>query len=336
MKRYGLLLLALLCTLLPAWGGAEESAYERADVWIHDSLPLVTIRVTDTGERREDSARGNRLLVSVRAQDGSLSQELAFQSAELPEPERAASLVYMDDVNFDGYQDMLLLTAAGARNVFHAVSLWNKEEGRFNPVEQNDVWDGENKCLSGESEQLELCNYELIPEKRMILSSCADGFRYRTEIAYQLEGDYGLVIQSVADVYDAGEGMIGETVLLYATGIMRCWDEQYPEEWYYGQEGVDAERLASLREVTLGSAAWGGEYMVVVHDWVNLRKQDSKESPSLVRLPVGTPVVRLSDGIGADGGWVRVWVMPGTLEPGDAQTGLTGYVWHSFLEPVSR
>ncbi len=322
--RICVLLLTLLCALAPAWGCAE-GAYEKKDVLVHDGLPPVTIRITDTGERDEESDRHNLLLVHVEAQDGSLSQEFTFWSLELPEQEG----VVLDDVNFDGYQDMVLLTALGARNVFQTVALWNRGEGRFAPVMQGVAWDAENRCLSRESEQLELCNYELIPERRAIRSDVADGYAYRTETVYAWEDDYKLAIHSVADIYDAGEALIGETVLLYDAGVTRCWDESYPEKWYYGQEGVCDERFSSIREVTLGRAAREPELMEVANvDWVNLRKQDSKASPSLAKLTAGTTVVKLADGIGTDEGWVRVWLRE--TDAGDK--GLTGYIWHSFLE----
>ncbi len=325
--RICVLLLALLVALMPVWGSAE-GVYEEKDVRIHDSLPPVTIRITDTGERDEESDRHNRLLVHVEAQDGSLSQEFAFWSLELPEHEG----VVMDDVNFDGYQDMVLLTALGARNVFQTVALWNREEGRFDPVMQSVAWDAENKCLSRESEQLELCNYVLLPERRAIQSAVADGYAYWTETVYAWEGDDELAVQSVADVYDAGESLIGETVLLFGTEIARCWDESYPEKWYYGEEGAHGERLSSIREVTQGRAAREPERMEVANvDWVNLRKQDSKASPSLAKLTAGTTVVKLADGIGPADGWVRVW-LPAA---GEEEKGLTGYIWHSFLEPCA-
>ena len=45
------------------------------------------------------------------------------------------------------------------------------------------------------------------------------------------EGAYSLEPVSIVDVYDAGEGMIGELLEQRGTGERRCWDEQYPEEW---------------------------------------------------------------------------------------------------------
>lgn len=328
--RICVLLLALLVALMPVWGCAEEGAYEEKNVRIHDGLPPVTIRITDTGERDEESDRHNLLLVHVEAQDGSLSQEFTFWSLELPEHEG----VVMDDVNFDGYQDMVLLTALGARNVFQTVALWNREEGRFAPVMQGVAWDAENRCLSQESGQLELCNYVLLPERRAIQSAVADGYAYWTETVYAWEGDDELAVQSVADVYDAGESLIGETVLLYDAGVTCCWDESYPEKWYYGEEGKGAhgERRSSIREVTQGRAAQEPELMEVANvDWVNLRRQDSKASPSLAKLTAGTTVVKLADGIGTDGGWVRVWLPAAS----DGEKGLTGYIWHSYLEPCT-
>ena len=192
------------------------------------------------------------------------------------------------------------------------------------------MWSTEEKGFTDSAAQLELCSCDLYPEQRRILSSVADGYRFRTEIVYEWEGRSGLVPKSVLDVYDAGEGMIGEMLTLYATGITRCWDVAYPEAWYHGRADISAERLASCRAMTLGRALTDPVWAEVANvSWVNLRRQDSKASPSLAKLTAGTEVQVLSKGCGADGGWIRVFLWPEGDEP-----GLTGYIWHSYLKPI--
>lgn len=323
MRIIGTLMLAAVLSVGTAF------AWERTDS-IHPSLPPVTIRVTDAG-RSGDALRENLLRAEIAATDGSFAQTIEWKSMETAAHDGAAALVMLRDVNFDGYNDLLLLTAQGARNVFHALSVYHPEEGRFMPVVQGQAWSTQEKAFSWESVQLELCNADLYPDERRLLSSVADGYRFFTEIVYEWEGRTGLVPKSVVDVYDAGEGQIGELLYLYATGITRCWDAAYPEEWYYGQEGVFQERLASYRALTLGRALSDHEWAKVAHvDWVNLRQRDSKASPSLAKLDVGTEVCVLARGLGTDQGWVRVYV-----QPEEDKAGLTGYIWHRYLERVS-
>lgn len=74
-------------------------------------------------------------------------------------------------------------------------------------------------------------------------------------------------------------------------------------------------------------------------DWVNLRKQDSKASPSLAKLYAGQEVELLVDACGSENGWVRVLYhcdATGSKEEFDGifREAMTGYIWHSFLEPV--
>ncbi len=304
---------------------------------VHQSVPAMDIRVSDTGVRDETRARGNLLKVSIQAQDGSLSQELTYWSNETPDYEGAAALVCMQDMNFDGYPDLTLLTAMGARNVFYTAALWDTEAGRFREVMEQPAWHTKEKTFSGEAEQLELCNYELYPQERRVFSSVQDGYRYSTEVVYEWEGKYGLAPKSVADIYDAGEGMIGELLEMHGTQILRLWDEAYPEEWYYGQD-AHTERLTSIRALTLEDALYYPMPMEVDNvDWVNLRKQDSIDSPSLAKLSKGTTVYLLDKSCGSDGGWMRVLVLPGEAgvtpsgehEDGD---GLTGYIWRSYLK----
>ncbi len=304
-------------------------AAQASEMQIAESLPAVTIAVTDAGSEDDALLHPHRLRVSIAAQDGSIRQELIYRSTVSAAHDGAALLTRLQDVNFDGYQDLMLLTAQGARNVYYAVSLFDPEMMEFMPVMQTCAWSMEKKAFHDEVTQLELCNPMLLPETREILSCEEDGFRYRTEIVYQWEVQKNLEPTSVLDVYDAGEGMIGELLEQRGTQVCRCWDEVYPESWYYGQERVVSERREAYLELLNGWAA--PKYTRVANvSWVHLRKQDSKASPSLAKLDERTVVQVLREGCGEDGGWVRVYIAPETWE----ETGLTGYIWHSFLEDM--
>lgn len=322
----------LWIVLLTVCTGTACADYVRTDT-IQDSLPQIEIHVTNTGESDESYERSNLLKVTITAQDQSIAQELFYRSSEKAEHEGAAALARLSDVNFDGYQDLLLLTAQGARNVFYAVSVFNPEERCFEPVLQTHAWRAKKKAFDREETvQLELCNEVLYPQQRLVASSVADGYSYRTEIVYQWEGRSSLVPASVLDVYDAGNDMIGELLELHATGICRCWDVQYPESWYYGERNVIDERRESAQLLMIGRGQTDPVFAKVANvDWVNLRKQDSKASPSLAKLTEGTEVQVLQENCGTDGGWTRVYVSSQKDE-----NGLTGYIWHSYLEDVPK
>lgn len=126
------------------------------------------------------------------------------------------------------------------------------------------------------------------------------------------------------------------------TKLRFLWDEQYPEDWYYGQDGsgvVASERRKAAHEAAL-SGPDKNRMRVANVDWVNLRKQDSKSSPSMAKINEGENVTVLVDACGPENGWVRVLYSLGehhSLSQDEYDTGrttLTGYIWHSFLEPV--
>ena len=301
---------------------------------------MLTLTVKDTGKRTEEPAGDNILQVVIEAQDGSLSQSLTWESIESPAFERIASLARLMDLNFDGYNDLVLLTAQGARNVFFAFSLWDVEAKQFRPVYQDCEWLHEESRFSDEIKQVELCNPELFPEKRMLLSDVQDGYRFSRKVFCMWDGSYYLTPKYICDVYDAGEGMIGEAMTEFMTRVTFLWDEQYPEDWYYGQDDVSGERRKAVHEVALGGQ--DRQRMKVANvDWVNLRKQDSKTSPSLAKLNAGENVTVLVDACGPENGWVRVLYDLGehhsiTLDEYETgRTTLTGYIWHSFLEPTN-
>lgn len=341
MRRILLLLLLCLTILHTAHAETRVAAFETT-IRVHNNLPPYTIRITDTGEQTQALEDDNILLAEIFTQDGAPLQSFTYSSNETPGFDGVAGMVMMKDLNFDGYQDLMLLTASGARNVFHAVSLWDVEAGRFRPVEQACEWDRAAGRFSDEITQVELCNVELYPEEGMLLSEEQDGYRYQRMICYRFDGTYSLTPKLIWDVYDAGDELIGEALTSFASRVSFMWDEQYPEKWYYGQDGVYEERRQAVHDIAFrGTLSAADQQMRVANvDWVNLRKQDSKASPSLAKLKAGETVTMLVDGCGPENGWVRVlysmdenhgW----TLDEYDAgRYTITGYIWHSFLEPV--
>ena len=337
MKKLTILILILIALGIQSAYADSSSVYTGH---VHPELPMLTLTVTDTGKRTEEPAGDNILQVVIEAQDGSLSQSLTWESIESPAFERIASLARLMDLNFDGYNDLVLLTAQGAQNVYYAFSLWDVEQYHFRPVHRDCVWLREETRFSDELVQIELCNPELFPEQRMLLSADPDGFYYTREIFYMFDGSYHLTPKYIWDVYRADDDTIGEMMVESMTRVVFLWDEQYPEEWYYGQEGVSDERRKAVHEVALGGP--DRQRMKVANvDWVNLRKQDSKASPSLAKLNAGENVTVLVDACGPENGWVRVLYALGehhsiTLDEYETgRTTLTGYIWHSFLEPTN-
>lgn len=333
MRYRTLLLLAMVLCCICFAGAACADGLPWASVRtgsIREGLPPVTVTVTDTGRRTEDQLWDKELLVQVAAEDGRLLQEFTYFSQALPQHESVVPFARFEDLNFDGCNDLVLLTAQGARDVFSTLALWDEQAGRFRPVEQQPVWDGEEKKLTFQAYQLQLCNYETVPGEKRIYSVADDGHRYRTEVVYEWESPYGLVIRSVADVYDAGREQIGETLMVYGSQAVRCWDAVYPEVWYYGNDDTAFERQTALRLLSRGNGLAEPALLRVANvDWVNLRSMDSKQSPSLAKLNAGETVHGLVFGCGEDGGWTLVWLPPEDLE----SPGITGYIWHSFLEP---
>ena len=337
MKKLTILILILIALGIQSAYADSSSVYTGH---VHPELPMLTLTVTDTGKRTEEPAGDNILQVVIEAQDGSLSQSLTWESIESPAFERIASLARLMDLNFDGYNDLVLLTAQGAQNVYYAFSLWDVEQHHFRPVHRDCVWLREEMRFSDELVQIELCNPELFPEQRMLLSADPDGFYYTREIFYMFDGSYHLTPKYIWDVYRADDDTIGEMMVESMTRVVFLWDEQYPEEWYHGQEGVSGERRKAVHEVALGGP--NRQRMKVANvDWVNLRKQDSKASPSLAKLNAGENVTVLVDACGPENGWVRVLYALGehhsiTLDEYETgRTTLTGYIWHSFLEPTN-
>ena len=99
-----LLLLSLLLCALPALGEAMEFPAR-----VCEDAPLLSIAIVDTGEV-EPATEDKILRADITAEDGSLSQSLLYRAVGMPIG--AAGAGRMDDLNFDGYADLCLVTAA--------------------------------------------------------------------------------------------------------------------------------------------------------------------------------------------------------------------------------
>lgn len=312
MKRW--IWFALVILLLAACPALAETATFTGRV--REDMPELSVTVTQTGEFDNTARHPYTLTARITAEDGSLMQEITWQSNETPDVERAAALVMFVDYNFDGYADLQLLTAAGARNVFYVFSLWNPETGRFDSL----------TTLHGQV--LEVCNPIFYYSRREILSVVADGWRYRTETLLWWRDDRTIEERVVAEIYDPGvNSLIGERLTI-VDGEKRhlLWDQQYEEDWYYGPN--------DHRSGALGLFTHEGSYpfqiQVIHEDFVYLRSQDDINSTPLAQLPSGETVYVILFGIGLDDGWVLVYHR---TDNADEALGQIGYVWHSFLGP---
>ena len=134
MKKLTILILILIALGIQSAYADSSSVYTGH---VHPDLPVLTLTVKDTGKRTEEPVGENILQVVIEAPDGSLSQSLTWESIESPAFERIASLARLMDLNFDGYNDLVLLTAQGAQNVYYAFSLWDVEQHHFRPVRKD-------------------------------------------------------------------------------------------------------------------------------------------------------------------------------------------------------
>lgn len=340
MRRFLFTLLVVLLLLPTAC--AEEAQR------VAEGLPALTFTVMDTGRGTGNERRPSLLAVEITSSDGDFCQTITWESNEHPDFERHAPFVRLVDYNFDGFKDLQLLTAQGARNEFYAAALWDAEKGRFQEVLQDSprLPGGKSANKMG---QAEFCNPEFYPDPDnpgfgSVYCVEEDGFRYRTEYVYGWEACYRRETYWVASVYDAGDGMIGESLEQWGTGLSYWWNQTYPEAWYYGDGNMFDKRTEARRLLMLGRGTMRHYSMMVDNvSWVNLRQLDSKDSPSLAQLPRGTTVQVLATGCGEDGGWTLVYcsnddlgIRPGVdMYHDDRPDGVTGYIWHSYLEPTN-
>ena len=293
--------------------------------------PEVDVTIADTGRRNGPGAKRDCVLeVTAAARDGSFSQRFEYAGDELPG--QTECMAWFDDMNFDGFRDLVLLTARGVYNEFSVFCLWNPEESRFGPVTVLAPFDPAAGRF-GEPAPLELVSYGLQKpaggRPGRITSFNRDGYAANTTEVFGWEsGGREPALLYVYDVYDAGDGRIGDRLYEFMSQGSLLWDQIYPEGWYYAESGGGQDRRAGARAVMDGKT---GVKRVSGAGWVNLRERDSKKSASLARLPAGTEVRVLKEDC-ADGWTLVLW---DTGEPQAHWFGsrtVTGYVRHGYLK----
>ena len=73
--------------------------------------------------------------------------------------EQDPTAIELQDVNFDGHEDLVLVTMAGASNTVYAFYLWNEEKGAFDTESQPEMW-----------------NYQLYPAQGLVESYGTSGY----------------------------------------------------------------------------------------------------------------------------------------------------------------
>lgn len=286
------------------------NAPQREGGQISKNGPDVWVKVATVGNEEDGKVTKE---AAVMRPDGSILQRLTY----LANNDTWVPLyqVCLQDINGDGYSDLLLLTAQGASNVFYAVCMWNPETGSFNDPLQRCAFDFENTVFSEEISQFEVVN--LITANGMMVSTENDGAIDRYISSYVWEG------LTPAPWYWASITSHGDDITeRFGYGSNVIYTYSYPHGWYDSSH-VYNERSSSILKLMYESDA---VYAVVSNvDWVHLRKQDSKSSDSIAKLNKGTPVRVLATDCGDDKGWIRVYVE-------DFGEWKTGYIWHSYLE----
>lgn len=271
---------------------------------LRGDMPEMVIVLTNTGRETADGDNMKVHQADIAIQETGFTQTLNYRSREAL---NSLSPAMLADLNFDGYLDLDLTVGMGAANRFSVFALWQPEQGCFAQVNQD----------------LELCNYTLQPERKDIWvyihesALCHDIIRYHWE-------NGGLVKKAVGQVFtrDSSEDVYESAKLINEDGSeMVLWDDHYSLNWYSGNT-VYSERHAVLERVVYWNALEEAPQTAVVTNvhWVNLRKLDTKNAPSIGKINQGKTVQVLAENCGEDQGWVRVlW------------GGKTGYIWHSFL-----
>lgn len=297
------------------------------DFRVTAGAPELRITVTDTGRRNSpDSRWENVLQVTVAAADGTVNQQFEYSSNELPGTSFRGAMARLEDVNGDGFRDLVLLTAQGAYNEFNVFCLWNPETNQFDPVLTGMAFSPETEVLT-DGAPLELVNFSADAEGHLV-SYGKDGAAYSTTALYSWDASgRAPELAWVFDVYNAGNGQIGDRLYQFSANegrFVKLWDHAYPESWYYGDHfafedrnaGADAFINSRFRIMSVANT-----------NWVNLRERDSKQSPSLMKLNAGTKVTVLREGC-ADGWTLVLAYFP--EKNGAART--IGYIWHSYLK----
>ena len=308
MKRtFACLLMLLLLYALPALG--EVMGFPGR---VCEGAPLLSISIVDTGEI--DPATDDKILrADITAEDGSLSQSLLYRAVGMPIG--AAGAGRMDDLNFDGYADLCLVTAAGARNVFTSFALWNPETGRFDEVYTEPLYLPEDQDDAGEAEYSWLSNYGLHPESGMLDCYMADGAADYDWTVYRWEGRR-LRLIGAATLRTLSDGDFLRERVWRLDGSCH-WEQVYPAEWADSEAAISNERHDVIQSTLMG------QDFPTAHtrEHTALYSLDSEDSAALTLLPQGAALQVLKADCGRDGTWARVLYVPT-----DSPAQLTGYV----------
>ena len=328
---------------LPPFSGDpdEDGAPQEADTAfvfsdrVRQDAPLLTIEIRDTGEFTGAAEEPSLVLrVSVTAEDGTLLQSFTYPSMETPEGMAGSPqnrMARFSDMNFDGYGDLVLLTAMGAYNEFVVFCLWNPEAGRFDPVMTACPWNFEKEAFDYEAEPLELCGFLRLPGRDgmpdRLLSTVRDGYAYTKLCVYEWEAPDFPVLLAAFQVYSAQGGKIGDRAYRFASQGEKLWEHVYPEDWYAGRADPGGARREAFLEWLSGAERTA---KVANTNWVNLRERDTTRSKSLSKLKAGAEVEVLKKNISP--GWDLVlW---DTGKPDEAFLGNRreiGYIQNRFL-----
>ncbi len=154
----------------------------------------------------------------------------------------------MADVNFDGHDDLVLMTRLGASNACYVFFLWDEARGQFSTAGTPAVW-----------------NYTLYPEKALLLSHANNGFAgiLHESTVYGWENGTLKPLRSVAwetyleSRYDFGDGSYTYTEYSDDSRIVETYT-------VYGDGGDNAQQTfvfptESYRDMSFYSAREAAE-----------------------------------------------------------------------------
>ena len=139
MKKFVILLAAMLLIALPALAEIQPAAVPVGEQLTTDGDNIIIVRVDFSGAEKEIPSVYTAVYSTWLLDDGSLCN--------------------MQDVNFDGHDDLVITTIAGASNAAYTFYLWNEETGSFEWFGGEDLW-----------------NYQLYPAQRMVQSHGTSGW----------------------------------------------------------------------------------------------------------------------------------------------------------------
>ena len=284
---------------------------------VSEGAPAFDLIVTDLGERSGDDASWDHLLnVAVSDREGKLLQEFQYGGGEVLPSDIALPLARFEDMNFDGYLDLVLETAMGAYNEFTVFCLWNQEEYRFDPITTHRAFNLDTERFDEETVPLELIN--AYRQKGRFYSYEKDGYACFTVREFGWEGRTP-VLKSIFDIYDAGDGLIGDRLFVFGEQAQKIWDHSYPEDWYYGDNDAFFARLEASDAYLSGA----GIEKRIGENGASLMETDAEGARVLAALGAGETVLVLAEG--CSDGWDLA------LLARDGLPGEIGYLQRQFL-----